>query len=76
MPIGIAPMGIDGTVQLLTAYESNNFLRVVTGISAGTVLALFLGYIIDEYTLLLKNQRKCTEEDMRPPSMEKTQLKR
>jgi len=38
MGIGIFPMGIDGSTQLLLdSYESNNFLRVVTGLASGFV---------------------------------------
>ena len=36
--IGIIPMGVDGFTQLLLdSYESNNFLRIVTGLGAGFV---------------------------------------
>ncbi len=46
--IGMVPMGIDGTVQLLTDYESNNALRFITGTSAGIVAGLAIGFIIAE----------------------------
>ena len=36
----IIPMGIDGFTQLLTDYESNNLLRLVTGLGFGIALGL------------------------------------
>lgn len=36
--LGLVPIGVDGTTQLfLDSYESNNFLRIVTGFAAGVV---------------------------------------
>lgn len=43
---GLVPMGVDGTVQLLTTYESNNVLRLITGILAGLVCTLALGFVM------------------------------
>lgn len=42
--VGLAPIAIDGGLQLVTSYESNNLLRLATGIVAGGVLALLLGF--------------------------------
>ena len=39
------PMVVDGTLQLLTSYESNNTLRALTGIMAGLALALFMATV-------------------------------
>jgi uncharacterized membrane protein len=39
LSLGVVPIGIDGFTQLLTTYESTNFRRLVTGLSAGFVLA-------------------------------------
>ena len=36
--IGLIPMAVDGFMQMLTEYESNNPLRVVTGFAAGIVV--------------------------------------
>ena len=36
--IGLTPMAVDGFRQMLTEYESNNPLRVVTGFAAGIVV--------------------------------------
>lgn len=44
--LGIVPLGVDGVVQLVTDYESNNPLRLATGIVAGLVLALMLAHFL------------------------------
>ena len=36
--IGLTPMAVDGFMQMLTEYESNNPLRVATGFAAGIVV--------------------------------------
>lgn len=43
---GLIPIGVDGTVQLMTPYESNNVFRLITGLLAGLVTSLALGYVI------------------------------
>ncbi|UCG68794.1 MAG: DUF2085 domain-containing protein, partial [Thermoplasmata archaeon] len=43
---GLVPIGLDGTVQLLTPYESNNLFRLLTGGLAGVVTTLALGWVI------------------------------
>ncbi|MCQ5375427.1 MAG: DUF2085 domain-containing protein [Methanomassiliicoccales archaeon] len=42
------PLVIDGTLQLLTSYESTNPLRLVTGILAGIAVAMLLSSLIRE----------------------------
>ena len=46
--LGLVPMGLDGGIQLLTDYESNNLFRFITGTIAGITAGLALGYIISE----------------------------
>lgn len=41
LALGAIPMAIDGFTQLLTSYESNNLLRIITGLPFGTVLSLW-----------------------------------
>jgi len=43
---GLAPMALDGGLQMLTDYESTNLLRIVTGSIAGLVTALFLAHML------------------------------
>ena len=43
--LSLVPIGIDGTVQLLTDYESTNIRRVVTGLIAGGVTGIALKII-------------------------------
>lgn len=40
----MAPMVIDGFVQLLTSYESKNYKRLITGILFGIAFVFFLIY--------------------------------
>lgn len=44
--VGLIPIGIDGGLQAVTSYESNNFLRMVTGLVAGFVLSLMLAHFL------------------------------
>jgi len=44
----IAPLGIDGVVQLLTTYESNNAIRLATGSMYGIIIAVFMLQSINE----------------------------
>ena len=55
--LGMIPMGIDGTVQLLTDYESNNLLRFITGTTAGIVAGLAIGFIIAEIGYIVIRRR-------------------
>ena len=43
----LVPIGIDGTVQLLTDYESTNVKRVITGLIAGGATGVALKIIAD-----------------------------
>jgi uncharacterized membrane protein len=44
--VGLIPIGIDGGLQAVTSYESNHFLRMVTGLLAGFVLSLMLAHFL------------------------------
>ncbi len=43
---GLAPIAIDGGLQLVTSYESTNPLRLATGILAGVALALLMAHFV------------------------------
>ena len=45
---GLVPLGLDGTLQLVTSYESNNALRVITGGLAGMVTMFALGFVLHD----------------------------
>ena len=45
--LSLVPIGIDGTVQLLTDYESTNTKRVITGLIAGCATGIALKIIAD-----------------------------
>ncbi len=44
----VLPLAVDGTVQLLTPYESTNLLRIITGILTGVAFAWMLSSMMDE----------------------------
>jgi len=44
--MGLVPIGIDGGLQFVTSYTSNNPLRLATGIMAGIVCAMLLAHFI------------------------------
>lgn len=46
----LSPLLIDGLLQLVTPWESTNFLRFVTGGLAGAGTALLLGYLVLRFT--------------------------
>ena len=50
--IGIVPIGIDGIGQLLNFWESNNIIRLITGLLAGIIVGLAIALIIDEFRSL------------------------
>ena len=50
LPLVIAtllPIGLDGTIQLLTDYESTNPKRLITGLIAGVVTGIAINIIAD-----------------------------
>ena len=47
--IGILPLAVDGTIQLFGLWESNNILRISTGVLAGFTTGIAVGVIIDEF---------------------------
>jgi len=44
--VGLVPMAVDGGLQLVTEYESNNPLRLATGLVAGLALSLMFAHMI------------------------------
>lgn len=46
----MVPMVLDGGIQLITDYESNNFMRVATGILAGGGISFAMMRIYDNMT--------------------------
>ena len=65
--VGYVPIGIDGTTQLLTDYESNNFLRVGTGLLAGIVTAFLIAFIALEYVKLIMEWKQGKQSVPEPP---------
>lgn len=52
--IGLIPIAFDGGLQLVTSYESNNPLRLTTGIIAGIAFSL----IIAQFVFVSQDDRK------------------
>jgi len=57
--LGLVPLGLDGGIQLVTDYESNNPLRLATGIIAGVALALILAQFV---FLMQDDKRKAVKK--------------
>jgi uncharacterized membrane protein len=43
----LLPVAVDGLIQLFSSYESNNFLRIITGLPAGSIGGILLGSLIN-----------------------------
>ena len=52
--IGLAPIGLDGGIQMITSYESNNIFRILTGSLAGIVTMIAVGLITFELSSIGK----------------------
>ena len=52
--IGLGPIGLDGGIQLISNYESINFIRIITGSLAGVVTMMAMGLIIYEISDVIK----------------------
>ena len=46
MFVGLIPMALDGLTQFLGLRESNNYLRLVTGLICGLVLGVLFNWLI------------------------------
>lgn len=44
--LGLLPIALDGGIQAVTSYESNNPMRLATGLVAGLVLSLLLAHFV------------------------------
>jgi uncharacterized membrane protein len=56
--IGLFPIGIDGFGQLFGFWESNNIIRVITGVLTGFICGLAIGIIIDELRDIFITRKK------------------
>ena len=55
--IGILPIGIDGIGQLFQLWESNNIIRLITGVLIGIICGIAIGIIIDELRDIIKSKK-------------------
>jgi uncharacterized membrane protein len=58
LAIGLIPIGVDGIGQLLGFWESDNSVRIITGLLVGFVCGVAIGVIIDEIRELKKRRVK------------------
>jgi len=56
--LAFVPLGVDGVLQAVTSYESNNLLRVSTGILAGLAAGYAVAYIIKEFGTIISSRKK------------------
>jgi len=68
--IGILPLAVDGTLQLVTSYESNNTVRLITGILAGAALSLLISLFVREVLESKKGARSQTQAPGNAPPEE------
>ena len=59
---GLVPIGLDGGLQLVTSYESNNLFRLLTGGLAGLVTAFALGYVVYDASKMGMMKRALPQE--------------
>jgi len=57
--LGLVPLAIDGSLQLLTTYESTNAIRLLTGAFAGIAASLLLSHLAwTSLSISGKNEKK------------------
>jgi len=56
--IGLVPIGIDGLGQFIGFWESNNIIRIITGLLVGFVCGVAIGLIIDEIRELTQKRKE------------------
>jgi len=56
--LGLVPIGLDGGLQLVTNYESSNLIRSITGMLAGMVTGIALGFIAAEISTIALNRKQ------------------
>ena len=71
LAVGLVPMIIDGGLQDVSSYQSNNLLRLITGILAGVVAALLLCEFAARY---LEVDSEKDRRDVEPKTVPKGQV--
>ncbi len=56
--LGLFPIGIDGFGQLFGLWESNNLIRLITGVLTGFICGIAIGIIIDEINNIFIKRKK------------------
>ena len=55
--LGLVPIGIDGLFQLFGFWESNNVVRLITGLLVGIICGIAIGIIIDEVNEIILSRK-------------------
>ena len=56
--LGLVPIGLDGIGQLFGFWESNNIIRLITGLLVGFVCGIAIGIIIDESREIYNSRKR------------------
>lgn len=64
--LALVPLGIDGGLQLVTGYESNNVLRIITGGIAGGAMGYVLGVLANEISIIWRSRKPRPREPPGP----------
>ncbi|PNX51737.1 MAG: hypothetical protein BV456_02085 [Thermoplasmata archaeon M8B2D] len=56
--LALVPIGLDGTGQLFGFWESNNIIRLITGLLVGFVCGIAIGIIIDESREIYNSRKR------------------
>ena len=51
---GMIPIGLDGGLQYITSYESNNLFRILTGSLVGIITMIVVGLVVTELSESMK----------------------
>ena len=66
---GMVTIGLDGGLQLITSYESNNVFRILTGSLVGIVTMVVIGLVVIElaesFKLWMSYQKQKEHSDKR-----------
>ena len=68
--LAFVPIGLDGGLQLMTSYESNNIMRLITGTIAGAATGVAIGMIILEGRELMRWRKEVKKTSLQKPEEE------
>jgi uncharacterized membrane protein len=63
--IGVIPIGIDGVGQFFQLWESNNIIRLITGLLIGIICGIAIGLIIEELREIIKLKKSKYNQEIK-----------